>query len=157
MADKPDYIFTRDYIDNNRIPAADGHLCVADVATGTGIWLMDLSSRVPATVQLEGLDISFQATPPTEWLPTNVTMRHWNIRDPVPEGLVEKYDIVHIRYLCLVLSDEEVPSVLQNVARLIKPGGYLQWGELDTPSFRIEKTRPDNDASGLLRLYLASS
>lgn len=113
---------------------------VADVATGTrynlfsrdicscnvstdlpfnSIWLLDLSSRLPETAQLDGLDISFQATPPSEWLPTNVQLKTWNVKDPVPEELVEKYDIVHVRYLCLVLSDEEISSVLQNVVRLL--------------------------------------
>ncbi|KAI1322480.1 S-adenosyl-L-methionine-dependent methyltransferase [Xylariaceae sp. FL0255] len=172
MGERSDYIFTRDYLDNNRInlghyqfrelfgyllhpsiPTNNATLRVADVATGTGIWLMDMSTRLPSTAKLEGLDLSFQATPPAEWLPPNVVLRKWNVRDAPPEDLIGAYDIVHVRYLCLVLSDAEVPRVLENIAQLIKPGGYLQWGELDTPSFRIEKTHTDNDASALTRIY----
>ncbi|KAI0547127.1 S-adenosyl-L-methionine-dependent methyltransferase [Xylaria curta] len=172
MANESKYIFTRDYVDNNRInlghyqftelfgyllhpsiPTSDAQLRVADVATGTGIWLMDMSSRLPKTAKLSGLDISLQATPPKEWLPTNVEMREWDVRKPVPQDLVGTYDVVHVRYLCLVLSDEEVADVLKNVVTLLKPGGWLQWGELDTPSFRIEKTKPDIDAAALANLY----
>lgn len=83
------------------------------------IWLLDLSSRLPECAQLDGLDISFQATPPPEWLPKNVQLKKWNVKDPVPEDLVGRYDIVHVRYLCLVLSDEEIAFVLQNVTRLL--------------------------------------
>lgn len=35
----------------------------------------------------------------------------------------------------------------------VEPGGYLQWGEADINSWRIEKTRPDNEVSALQSLY----
>lgn len=54
---------------------------------------MGLKFRVFTTAQLNSLNISFQATPPTYILPTNVNMRHWNVQGPTPEDLVEKYDI----------------------------------------------------------------
>ncbi|KAI0204004.1 hypothetical protein F4808DRAFT_416593 [Astrocystis sublimbata] len=138
MPSEPEYVFTRDYIDNNRInlqhyqwvelfgyhlhpviPQSGEHLRIADVATGTGIWLTDMSARVPATIQLEGLDISIDATPPAEWLPHNITFRIWDVKQAVPEDLVEKYDIVHIRLLAFVLRDDDIPVVLQNVTKLI--------------------------------------
>ncbi|KAI1203573.1 S-adenosyl-L-methionine-dependent methyltransferase [Nemania serpens] len=175
MSTEPDYILTRDYIDNNRInlqhyqwvelfgyhlhpqiPVNAASLCVADVATGTGIWLTDLSTRLPATTQLDGLDISLKATPPAEWLPPNVTFHLWDIREAVPETFVEKWDVVHVRLLSFVLRDDEIPSVLQNLTRLIKPGGYLQWAEPDVASFRIEKTRPGNSTEALDRLLTVS-
>ncbi|KAH9893813.1 S-adenosyl-L-methionine-dependent methyltransferase [Xylariomycetidae sp. FL2044] len=176
MAPPPEYVFTRDYIDNNRInlqhyqwidlfgyhlhptvpTADDSALRIADVATGTGIFLTDLSTRLPSSTQLDGFDVSLDATPPTEWLPHNVRFRHWDIRQPVPEDLVEAYDIVHIRLLAFVLQDHEVPQVLDNVIRMIKPGGYLQWAEADVPSFRIEKTHPENKQECLTQLLKVS-
>ncbi|KAI0553288.1 S-adenosyl-L-methionine-dependent methyltransferase [Xylaria curta] len=175
MPAEPDYVFTRDHIDNNRlnlqhyqwielfgyhlhpqISVSKANLCIADVATGTGIWLTDMSGRLPATTRLEGLDISLKATPPAEWLPPNVTFRVWDIKQAVPESLVGKYDVVHVRLLSFVLRDDEVPSVLQNLTQLIKPGGYLQWAEPDVASFRIEKTHPGNNTDALERLLHAS-
>lgn len=35
----------------------------------------------------------------------------------------------------------------------LEPGGYLQWGDQDSLSWRIAKTHPDNDVSALDRLY----
>ncbi|KAI1819537.1 S-adenosyl-L-methionine-dependent methyltransferase [Xylaria intraflava] len=171
MPAKPEYLFTRDYIDNNRInlqhyqwielfgyhlhpriPVADANLRIADVGTGTGVWITDLSTRLPSTASLDGFDISLKATPPVEWLPPNVTFQLWDIKQAVPETLVGKYDVVHIRLLSLVLRDDEVALALENVVRLIKPGGYLQWDEADVTSFRIEKTRPSSSTAALQRL-----
>ncbi|KAK7742407.1 hypothetical protein SLS53_004553 [Cytospora paraplurivora] len=117
-----------------------------------GTWLIDLSSHLP-DAQLDGLDITLKTLPPKGWIPPNVNFREWNVREPVPGDLVGKYDIVHVRYLCLVLGDDEVSSVVENVAKLLKPGGYLQWGEVDPQTFRIETTGPDKKTDALQRIY----
>lgn len=71
-------------------------------------------------MQLDGFDISFSAAPPSAWLPSNVTLRHLDIRaKDIPEDLVEKYDIVHIRAFAFVLQDPEILQVLQNLAKLL--------------------------------------
>lgn len=92
------------------------------------IWLSDLSSQLPETSQLDGLDISFKATPPAEWLPSNLKLRRWDVREPVPEDLVEKYDFVHVRFFSFVLRNEEISEVAENIVRLISriPLTYLQ-------------------------------
>ncbi|RAQ52228.1 hypothetical protein AFGD_008707 [Aspergillus flavus] len=174
MVHKPDYVLTRDYLDNNRInlhhylclelfgyhthpeiPTADPNLKVADVGTGTGIWLTDLARRLPTTVQLDALDISFDATPPAEWLPSNVHTRVWDVKTDPPEDLIGVYDIVHIRHFTLVLLEEEVESVLARLFKLLKPGGYLQWMEVDMSSWRILKTNTDNQSDALEGLFQA--
>ena len=105
-------------------------------------WLTDLSSRLPKTVQLEGLDISFSAAPPPQWLPANVTLRRWDVKDAVvPAELHGAYDVVHVRNLAFVLRDDDVPGVIERLISLLRPGGYLQWGEPDVSSFRIETIR----------------
>ncbi|KAB8258652.1 S-adenosyl-L-methionine-dependent methyltransferase [Aspergillus pseudonomiae] len=172
MAQKPDYVLTRDYLDNNRvnlhhylsvelfgyhthpdIHTSDPNLKVADVGTGTGIWLTDLARRLPQTVQLDGIDITFEATPPAEWLPSNVRTLVWDVKTDPPEDLVGIYDIVHIRLLTLVLLEEEVDSVIARVLRLLKPGGYLQWDEADMNSWHILKTNPNNQSDALETLF----
>ncbi|KAI5921202.1 S-adenosyl-L-methionine-dependent methyltransferase [Camillea tinctor] len=143
MASCPDYVFTRDYLDNNRI---------ADVGTGTGIWLTDIAAVLPPSAQLDGLDISFDAAPPSSWLPPNVRLQHWDVTEDVPDDLAEKFDIVNIRHFCFVFKNGDIQSVLKNLARLLKPGGYLQWGDPDISSFRIEKTDPKNKVDALTKL-----
>lgn len=144
------------YLLHPQIPTTNTNLRVADVGTGTGAWLTSLGANLPSTAQLDGLDVSLQATPPAEWLPGNIRFRRWDIRETVPEDLVEAYDVVHIRLLSFVLHNEEIPHILQNVTKLIKPGGYLQWAEADVASFRIEKTNPNNSTEALTRLLSLS-
>ncbi|KAJ2967505.1 hypothetical protein NUW58_g10434 [Xylaria curta] len=104
-------------------------LTIADVGTGTGyvaavmhnaphlhecadmhtfpqsrrIWLLDLVARLPATIQFQGLDVSFAAMAPKSMLPSNVTLHQWNVKDPVPAVLIDRYDVLHIRHFMFVL------------------------------------------------------
>ena len=79
---------------------------------------MDLSTRLPATVKLEGFDISLEATTLSGHLPPNVSFRKWDIKQSPPEDLVGQYDIVHIRLLIFVLLDDDIPKILQNLPSL---------------------------------------
>ncbi|KAI1845393.1 hypothetical protein JX265_005254 [Neoarthrinium moseri] len=140
MTTAPEYVFTRDYEDNNRI------------------WLTDVASRLPTAVQLDGFDISFDAAPPQQWLSPNVSFRLWNIKHDAPEDVVGRYDIVHIRLFGYVLKDDEVEDALKRLTTLLKPGGYIQWGEPDRDSFRLQTTSRENksDAMEQLRNLTAS-
>lgn len=124
------------------IPNPNVDARIADVATGTGIWLLDLAREVSTTIQLDGLDISLSQAPPKAWLPANINMRVWNIFEDVPEDLVGQYDIVHVRLLLLVVTNANAVSVLQRLARLLKPGGYLQWEELSGFEHRVATVNP---------------
>ncbi|KAI1262493.1 S-adenosyl-L-methionine-dependent methyltransferase [Xylariaceae sp. FL1019] len=171
MSSQPEYVFPRDFHDNNRInlqhyqwvqlfgyhlnpqiPTGNPNLRIADVGTGTGIWLTDLSTRLPTTAKLEGLDISLEALPPLDLVPSNVSFRQFDIKKDIPEELIGVYDVVHIRLFVFVLLDDEVPAAVRQLAKLLKPGGYLQWGELDVTSWRIETTNPNGKTEALSRL-----
>ncbi|PKX94356.1 uncharacterized protein P174DRAFT_460432 [Aspergillus novofumigatus IBT 16806] len=177
MSSSPEYVFTRDYLDNNRInlqhylvvqlfgyrthpsiPVKDvNNLRIADVGTGTGIWLTDLADEFPSTVRLDGLDISFDAAPPRDWLPPNMSLHHWDIKAEVPEHLVGVYDVVNVRHFVFVLQQSDLKGVLDNLFKLLstwstEPGGYLQWTDLDMSSLRVEKINPDIKADANVKL-----
>ncbi|KAJ0114166.1 hypothetical protein J7T55_008001 [Diaporthe amygdali] len=171
-APKDDYVLTRDFLDNNRInllhclwvkifgyvthpkiPIQSANLRVADVGTGTGIWLLDVRELAAPTARLEGFDISFDAVPPAETLPSNVKFRHWDVKQDLPEDLVGAFDIVHLRSLSFVLLNSQVPNVVERLFKMLKPGGYLQWGEPDFKSVRTDKTRPENKTEHLSELF----
>ncbi|RAH47760.1 class I SAM-dependent methyltransferase [Aspergillus brunneoviolaceus CBS 621.78] len=175
MSEKPTYVLTRDYLDNIRlnlhhylcvelfgyhthpqIPLNGDNLRIADLGTGTGIWLQDIARRVPASAQLDALDVSFDAVPPKAWLPANMRTIEWDVKQDPPAELVGVYDVVHIRHFTLVLLDEEVGPVLERIYKLLKPGGYLQWTEVDMGSFRVESTEPSNPTAALNRLLKIS-
>lgn len=172
MALKADYVFTRDFLDNNRInlmhtlwakifgyvvhpniPTNRPDLRVADVGTGTGIWLFDVRDLIAPSARLEGFDISFDAAPPTETLPSNVTFRHWDVKEDLPEDLVGVFDVVHVRFFAFVLLGDQVPLVVQRLFKMLKPGGYLQWGDPDFESVRIDKIGPDTRTESLAEMF----
>ncbi|KAI0444321.1 S-adenosyl-L-methionine-dependent methyltransferase [Xylaria telfairii] len=171
MASDTEYVFTRDFLDNNRInlmhflwtklfgfaihpkiPTEATNLRVADVGTGTGIWLLDVQGSLKEA-QLDGFDISFDAAPPSETLPTGVTFRHWDVRDDVPADLEGAYDIINVRFFAFVLLNDEIPRVVAKLFTLLKPGGYLQWGEPDLESLRFDRTKPESKTDNLRELF----
>lgn len=78
-----------------------------------------MSTRLPDSVTLDGLDVSFDAMPPAPWLPSNMTLRKWNVKEAIPDGLAEVYDIVHIRNFAFVLDLTDIPGVLENLIKLL--------------------------------------
>ncbi|KAI0798925.1 S-adenosyl-L-methionine-dependent methyltransferase [Xylaria sp. FL0064] len=171
----PEYVLTRDYVDNNRInlqhylwceifgyrihprfSVEDTDLRIADVGTGTSVWLTDLAARMPATVKLEGLDVSFEATAPKPMLPSNIVLQQWNVKDAVPTTLMGRYDMLHIRHFMFVLLDDEVPGVLARLVQMLKPGGFLQWSEHDLTGLKIARISTDTKTEAHQELLRAT-
>lgn len=115
---------------------------IADVATGTGIWLLDLSLKQPSTIQFSGFDISAAQFPPPHSLPPNITFSTLDASQDIPEELVGKFDIVHVALLIAVISSDSFDRWLANLMKLLKPGGWLQWVEGDFPGF-TERVRDE--------------
>ncbi|KAI0891817.1 S-adenosyl-L-methionine-dependent methyltransferase [Annulohypoxylon nitens] len=170
MDSKNEYIFTRDFLDNTRInmmhhiwtkifgynihpkiSSEAANLRVADVGTGTGIWLFDVQDKLKKA-RLDGFDVSFNTAPLRETLPPNISFRHWDVKGDVPEDLVGAYDIINVRFFSYVLLDDDVLGVVAKLFRLLKPGGYLQWGEPDMETMRLDKTKPENKTENLVEL-----
>ncbi|MCJ1293583.1 hypothetical protein MMC34_005138 [Xylographa carneopallida] len=111
---------------------------IADVATGSGIWLLDMAASLPPTVQCHGFDISIDQCPPAAWLPKNVKIQTWDIFTDPPERFLEYFDVVHVRLITLVIKNNDPRQVISNLRKLLKPGGYLQWDETDTAQSYIK-------------------
>ncbi|KAI1371658.1 S-adenosyl-L-methionine-dependent methyltransferase [Hypoxylon crocopeplum] len=103
---------------------------IADIGTGTGIFLVRLHQTYPSAV-LDGFDISSTLYPPPESLPPNVTLAIRDVKQPFPEEMHGKYDVVHLRLLVTAMLPEEWEPTVRNVSTLLKPGGFLQWEECD--------------------------
>lgn len=156
MADGRGYMLDRNYIASARlncqyylwkaslkfnihpsIPNPGQDARVADVATGTAIWLTELAHELP-NAQLDGFDIDLTQAPPKEWLPSNIRLRYLNIFDDIPDDLQGKFDIVHLRLLVLVVENSDPRPIIRNLVKMLKPGGYLQWDELNFPKCQIK-------------------
>ncbi|CAI7616428.1 unnamed protein product [Penicillium manginii] len=123
-------------------------LRVADVATGNGIWLHDFAHGKPPSTDLHGFDISLDQVGPKSWLPANIHMHIWNIFENVPDEFVGFFDIVHVRLITVVVKNNDPRPILANLNKLLRPGGYLQWDEVDTIGCSI-KTVPGISAFNL--------
>ncbi|KAL7941077.1 S-adenosyl-L-methionine-dependent methyltransferase [Trichoderma barbatum] len=104
---------------------------IAEIGTGTGMWLLDVASQCPPTIQLDGFDISGDQFPHKSALPNNVTLSIMDAFGQVPEELHGKYDVVHMRLWSCIIRSNETDQLIHHVTQLLKPGGYLQWDEAD--------------------------
>lgn len=107
---------------------------IADTGTGTGIWLLELASKLPSTCTFVGYDISSDQYPPASSLPSNLSLRRQSTLDPFPESEKGTYDIVACRAMVTVLEKEQWKLALQNIVSLLKPGGWIQWVDFDASS-----------------------
>jgi SAM-dependent methyltransferase len=103
---------------------------VADVACGTGLWLLDAARLLPGA-QFSGFDIDLSQAPHPDLLPSSITLKEWNLFENIHPHWEGQFDLVHVRLLVLVLSGETRKSFVECLLKLLKPGGYIQWDELD--------------------------
>lgn len=101
------------------IPKLAPTASVADVACGTTLWLIDAGREIGPASDLHGLDINLNQAPPSEWLPKNLKLHHWNLFEEVPPELVGKFDLVHVRLITVVIKDNDPTKVAQNLYKLL--------------------------------------
>ncbi|KAH6871394.1 S-adenosyl-L-methionine-dependent methyltransferase, partial [Thelonectria olida] len=109
------------------IPITSPTLKVADIGTGTGIWLLDVAKSLPSTCQLTGFDITSSAFPPTQTWPPNVSFKIQDMFLPFPASEIGTYDLVAVRFVSSAATRAEWARAIENLKTLLKPGGWLQW------------------------------
>ncbi|KAH6646055.1 S-adenosyl-L-methionine-dependent methyltransferase [Truncatella angustata] len=102
---------------------------VADVGTGTGVFLRSLAERLPATARLDGFDPDTSKFPDPSTLPPNIKLEYGDALAPFPKELVGSYDLVHLRLQFFSWQKDGWPKVVENMMNLLKPGGWLLWFE----------------------------
>ncbi|KAL5363156.1 S-adenosyl-L-methionine-dependent methyltransferase [Aspergillus floccosus] len=143
------------YLLHPAIDVSRPDLAIADVGTGTGIWLLDLLRQLP-NAKFHGFDISSEQYPAPGFLPPNVSLSKLDILAEIPEQYREKFDVVHARLLVQVVNQagsDPVP-VIKNMMKLLKPGGYLQWEEPNDDASKrpIVKADPANSSENAEKL-----
>lgn len=137
--DGPEYVLCRDYaasarlnLQHSQYTKAVGYLLhpeilaalpqdatIADIATGTGIWLLDLADQIPETCKLEGWDISGDQFPSKATLPENISFGTFDATAVLEEHMVERYDAVHVGLLALVVRNGDPGSWLDNLGKML--------------------------------------
>ncbi|EKV06359.1 MFS transporter, putative [Penicillium digitatum Pd1] len=113
---------------------------VADLGTGTGIWLQDVANLLPnKSVYLHGFDISSTQYPQRHEIPRSgqkpIPLTVHDALHPFPAEHRGRYDLVHIRLLTAGLKQADYTRVLANARALLKPNGWIQWEEVDHTAF----------------------
>jgi SAM-dependent methyltransferase len=128
-------IKTLGFLIHPNIPLLSPTLKVADIGTGTGIWLLDVAKSLPQTCQLTGFDVTSSAFPPSQTLPPNVSFKIQDMLLPFPPSEIGTYDIVAVRFISVATTRREWTLAIQNLVTLLKPGGWLQW--IDSCNFTL--------------------
>lgn len=124
---------------------------VLDIATGNGIWLTeladDLSRKTKRQINYTGLDVSPDSFPRESSWSSNMRFATYNIFSDVAEEHIGRYDVVHLRFIVAILWQDQNRKtvVLNNLKRLLKPGGWLQWQ--DGPAPTIAEYKVNNDGT----------
>ncbi|PQE27118.1 umta methyltransferase family protein [Rutstroemia sp. NJR-2017a WRK4] len=153
------------------IPTDGNQLRIADVATGNGIWLLDVARELSHPATFVGFDISLDQCPPSPWLPANTHLHTWNIFEEPPKEFQETFDIVHIRLITVAIKDNDPRPVLANLRKLLsksikfpgfshhthtikqEPGGFLQWDEADSVDWTIKTVDSPCATDAVQRLF----
>ncbi|KIM93553.1 hypothetical protein OIDMADRAFT_61482 [Oidiodendron maius Zn] len=114
------------YALNPKIAISPG-MKIAEIGTGTALWLLDIADHLPSTIELHGYDVSDGQFPPQTSLPRNVSLGILDAFGDVPPHLVGKYDVIHLRFWCCVVRGNDPSRLIRHAVTLLKPRGYLQW------------------------------
>lgn len=101
------------------IPRSDIR-AIADVATGTGIWLREAAQELATSkeqIVLTGFDISAQQFPKDNTQALDFVVH--NVVEPFPEEYHEKFDLVHVRLLSYALKAQDLEISVKNVIQIV--------------------------------------
>ena len=104
---------------------------IADIATGTGIWLQELAESGAISTKAEndvkasfvGFDISPQQFPAQADLPSDMKFVVHDMTEPFPQQYHERFDLVNIRLVSYAIKAVDLEKTVRNVLQIIR--GYL--------------------------------
>src|ERR1700753_134490 len=110
---------------------------VLDAATGTAAWLLDAAASFTPDddIYFDGVDISPAQFPLKEKLASihpNISLSIHNILD-LPASWNNRYTLVHQRMVNGALSRAQWKTSIDQIHRVLKPGGWAIWVEPGVP------------------------
>lgn len=94
---------------------------VADVGTGTGVWLREAAQELAATnppTKFTGFDISGQQFPKDKIKGVEFVLH--DIIQPFPRQYHGYFDLVHVRLLSYALKVQNLTTVVENIVQIIR-------------------------------------
>ncbi len=82
-------------------------------------WLLEVAQEFPQSFQLDGFDISSSQFPAVEFLPGNITLKTMDVFGEIPDELVGKYDMIHVRAFAIVIKGGDPGPLLDNLIKML--------------------------------------
>ena len=82
-------------------------------------WLLDLARKVPSSWVLQGYDVSTSQFPVSQHLPSNVCLGVLDAFDDLPQDMIAKFDVVHIRAFAAVVKSGDPGPLMRNLIKLL--------------------------------------
>ncbi|KAK3344501.1 S-adenosyl-L-methionine-dependent methyltransferase [Lasiosphaeria hispida] len=142
---------TLGFLIHPNIPTPPPNAKIADIGTGTGIWLLDVAKILPPACQLTGFDVSSSGFPPLQSRPPNVSFKIQDMHRPFPPSEIGSYDVVAVRFVSNAISRIEWSQTVQNLMTLLKPGGWLQW--IDSCNFALYNSVAGTSRAACREIY----
>ena len=93
---------------------------IADVATGTGVWLREVAQELTSNedIDLIGFDISAQQFPEAGIDGADLIVH--DITKPFPQEHHERFDLVHVRLLSYALKEVDLETSVRNIIQILR-------------------------------------
>lgn len=78
-----------------------------------------MARTLASSAQLDGFDNNLSQCPPKEWLPDNVNIYDFDAFADLPEHLIGKYDILHIRLFLLIVQNNDPMPLLKTFIQML--------------------------------------
>lgn len=131
------YLLRTGFQGNYAAPIANP-VVILDVGTGSARWAIEMAIHFPVA-RVIGLDLVPPVVDERQGSPYGLDQRppnyHFLVGNvleglPIPDGAV---DLVHMRSLLSALPEASWPGVVAELARVTRPGGWVELAEFGTP------------------------
>ncbi|KAJ7200300.1 S-adenosyl-L-methionine-dependent methyltransferase [Mycena pura] len=117
---------------------------VLDIGAGTCIWSIDLANTPEVKVRrsevnIYACDINPAILPPTVTAELGIKTFEQDVTKPFPTEYHGIFDLVHLSFLFICLTEDGWNKALENVCTLLSPGGLVMMDELDPVFFKEGK------------------
>jgi len=123
------HFIIRQAIQRNYIAPIADPKSVLDVGCGTGRWAHEMATAFPQA-KVFGLDVTPKHEQGTNTVPTNYRFITGNVLEELPFPDMT-FDFVHQRFLHMALPSTKWDTVVQELTRITRPGGWVELVESD--------------------------
>ncbi|KIW28847.1 uncharacterized protein PV07_04710 [Cladophialophora immunda] len=119
-------------------------LAIADAGCGNGIWAIETAEEHPSA-EVVGLDVSAAQFPAAWTCPQNCCFHQLDLMQPVGEEYNNCFDLINVRLLAGPLNGGNFHPIVDNLFRMLKPNGLIQWLDVALEGIRAYDSSEDSD------------